>query len=408
MKKILLLLTLAFTITANAQDDKTVTLTVSGQGKTQDEAKQVALRSAIEQAFGTFISSKTEILNDNLVKDEIVSVANGNIQKFEIISEVQIPNGGYATSLKATVSVTKLTSFVESKGVVVDFKGGLFAENIKLQNLYESNEFIAVDQICTSAKKMFNQSFDYDLRVSQPVASKNNGQIFEIKMAIDVNINNNYSKAAEYVFKSLQALSCSKETIKDYQELKKRLLVIHFVDFKGATNKITLRNVQDKIKLIDLFNHITSCTYNFQIASNVEKVNMDNQQFNGMSETEIVQKNIRNSWYLYGGRENPEKIKYKTAFVINDYYKEIKGEMDICYSYYAGVYGPNIKNQGAFQKDYFPLCFERKEFSNSIEEGLVVSLFNPLGKYVTTHAIIHTANLEIIQKTSEYKVVKFD
>ena len=108
-----------------AQDaDKTITLVVSGQGKTQDEAKQNALRSAIEQAFGTFISSKTEILNDNLVKDEIVSVANGNIQKFEVISEVQIPNGDYVTSLKATVSVTKLISFVEKKGGVIVVKKG--------------------------------------------------------------------------------------------------------------------------------------------------------------------------------------------------------------------------------------------------------------------------------------------
>jgi hypothetical protein len=74
-------------------------------------------------------------MNDNLVKDEIVSVANGNIQKFEIISEVQNPNGGYVTSLKATVSVTKLTSFVESKGVVVDFKNGLFALNIQNQEI---------------------------------------------------------------------------------------------------------------------------------------------------------------------------------------------------------------------------------------------------------------------------------
>ena len=131
MKQLFLIVALAMNVSAYSQDDKTVTLVVSGQGKTQDEAKQNALRSAIEQAFGTFISSKTEILNDNLVKDEIVSVANGNIQKFEIISEVQIPNGGYATSLKATVSITKLTSFVESKGVDVEFKGGLFALNIQ-------------------------------------------------------------------------------------------------------------------------------------------------------------------------------------------------------------------------------------------------------------------------------------
>ena len=65
MKKLILIMSLAISINAFAQDaDKTVTLVVSGQGKTQDEAKQVALRSAIEQAFGAFISSKTEIIND--------------------------------------------------------------------------------------------------------------------------------------------------------------------------------------------------------------------------------------------------------------------------------------------------------------------------------------------------------
>ena len=57
MKKIILLLGI-ITLLANvsfAQENKTVTLTVSGQGQTQDEAKQNALRNAIEQAFGTFI-----------------------------------------------------------------------------------------------------------------------------------------------------------------------------------------------------------------------------------------------------------------------------------------------------------------------------------------------------------------
>ena len=154
MKKLLLLLTLAFTITASAQEDKTVTLTVSGQGKTQDEAKQVALRSAIEQAFGAFISSKTEILNDNLVKDEIVSVTNGNIQKFDVLSEVQIPDGGYATTLKAVVSVTKLTSFCESKGVEVEFKGALFAFNINQQKINEQNEIKAINDIINVVSKI--------------------------------------------------------------------------------------------------------------------------------------------------------------------------------------------------------------------------------------------------------------
>ena len=83
MRKIIyILLLLSFSTYAKAGDNKTVTLITSGQGKTQDEAKQNALRNAIEQAFGAFISSHTEVINDNLVKDEIISVRNCNIQKY--------------------------------------------------------------------------------------------------------------------------------------------------------------------------------------------------------------------------------------------------------------------------------------------------------------------------------------
>ena len=156
MKKLILILSLIINLSAFSQDEKTVTLVVSGQGKTQDEAKQNALRSAIEQAFGTFISSKTEILNDNLVKDEIVSIANGNIQKFDIISEVQIPDGGYATTLKATVSVTKLTSFVESKGVEVEFKGSLFGANLRQQKLNEEAEYKAILNLCETSNEILS------------------------------------------------------------------------------------------------------------------------------------------------------------------------------------------------------------------------------------------------------------
>ena len=88
MKQLFIIILLALSFNAFAQDDQTVTLTVSGQGETLEDAKQNALRSAIEQAFGAFISSKTEILNDDLVKDEIVMISNGNIQDFEIISEI--------------------------------------------------------------------------------------------------------------------------------------------------------------------------------------------------------------------------------------------------------------------------------------------------------------------------------
>lgn len=219
MKKLLLLLTLTFTINAYAQDDKTVTLVVSGQGKTQDEAKQNALRSAIEQAFGTFISSKTEILNDNLVKDEIVSVANGNIQKFEIITEVQLPNGNYASTLKATVSIGKLTSFIESKGFSVEFKGSLLAFNLAQQKLMEESEIKCFENFIKIYSGFLNQIYDYKINSNgNPDASNQNGIL--IPLVVEVKFNSNVDIIKNSLFELLRSVSLDKKTVNNYLDLK--------------------------------------------------------------------------------------------------------------------------------------------------------------------------------------------
>jgi hypothetical protein len=82
MKKLLTLLILLNVATSLiAQTD--VTITASGSGKTQEESRQSALRSATEQAFGAFISSKTEVFNDQVVADQMASVSSGNIKSYD-------------------------------------------------------------------------------------------------------------------------------------------------------------------------------------------------------------------------------------------------------------------------------------------------------------------------------------
>jgi hypothetical protein len=221
MKHLILIILIALNFNAFAQDDKTVTLVVSGSGKTQEEAKQNALRSAIEQAFGTFISSKTEILNDNLVKDEIVSVSNGNIQKFDIISEVQIPEGGFATTLNATVSVTKLTSFVESKGVEVEFKGGMFAMNIKLQKLNEDAEYGTILNLCKVSKEMLSKALDYSVKVSEPVSKDGDSNLFLVHFDVSCNPNKNMQAFQAYFWKTIEGIVMTPSEVLNYSSLKK-------------------------------------------------------------------------------------------------------------------------------------------------------------------------------------------
>ncbi len=209
-----------------AQEDKTVTLTVSGQGKTLEAAKQSALRSAIEQAFGTFISSKTEILNDNLISDQITSIANGNIQKFESMSEVQIPDGGYATTLKATVSVTKLTSFAESKGVVIEFKGSLLAANIKLQILNEENETKAVKNLCAVLKQILDKSIDYSLTSAEPQAIGTDNQNWNIPITVNAKFNPNINLFNSYLFSTLKNISLAENDKEEYKKIGKQIYKI--------------------------------------------------------------------------------------------------------------------------------------------------------------------------------------
>lgn len=93
-----------------------VTLVTSGEGATENDAVNEALRSAIEQAYGVFVSANTDILNDELVKDEIVTVSSGNIHSYKKLGCVELANGNKSVSVEATVSVSNLVSFAQSKG----------------------------------------------------------------------------------------------------------------------------------------------------------------------------------------------------------------------------------------------------------------------------------------------------
>ena len=283
MKQFFLIVTLALSINTYAQDaDKTVTLVVSGQGKTQDEARQKALRGAIEQAFGTFISSKTEILNDNLIKDEIVSIANGNIQKFDVISEVQIPNGGYATSLKATVSVTKLTSFVERKGVTADFKGNLFAFNIKQQIFNEQNEGKVIEDLCLALKKIANASFEYTITVSDPIAVNASNEKWRIPLNIGVKANKNLASFAQFAFQTLKGLSLTKEEASNYVRLGKKAFPLSFSLDANNQDYFLLRNESSVKKLIDQLYYFNYSIQNFSITNGLEKFRISNKINNNL------------------------------------------------------------------------------------------------------------------------------
>ena len=147
MKRILIFTFALFISLSLSAQDNTVRLTVSGEGATKEEATANALKSAIEQAFGTFVSANTQILNDDIVKDEIATISSGNIQEYTELGCITMPDGSKSVSLSATVSIGNLISYAKSKGSTAEFAGAVFAMNIKLRQLNKENERKAIEHL---------------------------------------------------------------------------------------------------------------------------------------------------------------------------------------------------------------------------------------------------------------------
>jgi hypothetical protein len=425
MKKSLyiFLLLLACAKLSSAQEtDRVVTLTVTGTGKTPDEAKTNALRSAIEQAFGAFISSKTEILNDAVVKDEIVSVANGNIQKFDIISEVQIPEGGYAASLKATVSVTKLSTFAESKGVAVEFKGGVFAANILMQELYEKNEITALQNCLATLSDIAQKSFDYTIKADEPYATANN---WTIPLTVDVFTNKNFLNIPTLLEQTLRSLSLSDAEVENYKKLNKAVYPVTLATSTTA-GVYYFRKNESRIQILDFIYELKNAIHGIYISNGVTKKSIFSTITKRMeySNADLDEKEIKidetnfkiiaGSGYGYGGLidgmglykfENTQVNSYRLYFKL----MHKKGSVNLIDIYCSGAKQPQSfsKKQYTIKNNFLPLTQVMYSKLERTNYGLVISFAGiNAGTKVVQFKFEDIKTLDEIKQITKYEIQK--
>ena len=206
--------TLLATLSLSANN--VVTLTVSGQGATKKEATENALRSAIEQAYGVFVSANTIILNDELVRDEIATIASGNIQKYEELSCATMPSGEMLVTLSATVAIDKLQSYAKSHGSTAEFAGQTFAMNMKMRELNKKNEQVALTNMFYHLQELAPHVFDWQLNVGEPVV---NGENYEVPMCVTAMANEASASFYNTFIGTLQSLSLSENEVEEYKKI---------------------------------------------------------------------------------------------------------------------------------------------------------------------------------------------
>lgn len=255
--KIKVLLIALFTLNifqVSAQNKDEVTLVVSADGASKEEATKVALRSAIEQAYGTFVSANTTILNDEMVKDEIVTISNGNIKQYKEIASVILPNGNQSVTLQATVCISKLVSYAKSKGASTEFAGAAFMMNFKMKELNKKNERIVLNNLLLQVKSLSYGSYDRSIKMGTPKLDENNN--YEVKLEVTSRGNDRYFDIQKLIISTFQSIALSEEEQKEYEEMGLgktkyyiNILSEHFRsvygNYKSATVTCWLRNGTD-------------------------------------------------------------------------------------------------------------------------------------------------------------------
>lgn len=218
---------------SSQSSDDILTITVCADGLTKQEAIDNALRNAIEQSYGAFISSDTKILNDQIVKDEIISVSHGNIHRYEENScYFNIERATYEVTITVQVSLTNLRSYAESKGAAVEFAGFVFANNVKRYMLNKDNE----RQIMKNLIELVlcsNNIFDLSLKINEPRSNLDGS--FSLTGLVEVSLNSQGQALFDYVRSTIASLGMSEE--ERSFALKTRLGVYSFIggqDVKGV------------------------------------------------------------------------------------------------------------------------------------------------------------------------------
>lgn len=104
-------------------------ITVTGMGATLESAEKQALASAIRQAVGAYMDSKTIIENEEVIQDRILSVSNAFVEKYEVVGQPKKSSDGL-------IEITILAKVKTNQVVQALKENNLLSGEVAGQNLW--------------------------------------------------------------------------------------------------------------------------------------------------------------------------------------------------------------------------------------------------------------------------------
>lgn len=101
------------------EPEKTMKVIVTGIGADTDAARLNAIRNAVEQVIGVYVSADTLVKNHAILKDEILGYSGGYIRDSRFVSEEHGCDGFVAVTIEVDVVASKLKRKLESLNIAV-------------------------------------------------------------------------------------------------------------------------------------------------------------------------------------------------------------------------------------------------------------------------------------------------
>ena len=234
----------------NAQNNPDVTLTVLGTGVNKEEAVTNALRSAIEQAYGVFVSSDLTILNDEVVRNEIATISKGNIKSYKELSVSLLPNNNYSVTLSAVVSTDKLINYAKANNFRIEFDVGFFVLRVIILVLNVKFDKLAIDIMVDQLNLIIPHMFYFKVdSLETPRTDRHSNYYIPARLRIYAN---DYNVEFNNVFfGTLKSLSLTENERHEYEQMNRKYYEYDFgserqnqyeYNFRGEIQKIYLRN----------------------------------------------------------------------------------------------------------------------------------------------------------------------
>lgn len=181
-------------------------------------------------------------MNDELTKDEIVTVSSGNIKSYEEIASAQLPDGRSTVTLNAVVCISKLVSYAKSKGASTEFAGATFAMNMKMYELNKRNESIAFEHLLKQIKMLLPDAFDRYLEIKEPRVNKYDESNYDLEFIVKVKCNGTMEIINNLIRSTLSSLVLSKKEVESY---KKTGIEVFPLIYSSVANASSSTSVED-------------------------------------------------------------------------------------------------------------------------------------------------------------------